>query len=220
GLSGVVSADTIESTLREYVDPNQCASRLIELALRGGGPDNITVIVADVTDENILEDQPIVGGAAASDRGMATSADQSMSSARGAALVAPRPPAPEDSEEETVGLTAGGRREEDDERARRHPLRTVLILVVLLGLLGGGLWYAWSVTQSRFYIGATDDGNVAIFKGVPGKIAWLDLSKVYEKSDLRLDELTPSAQDDVKQGIEFDSADDARRSLATLTDPN
>jgi protein phosphatase len=55
---------------------------------------------------------------------------------------------------------------------------------------------------------------------VPGKIAWLDLSKVYEKSDLNLDELTPSAQDDVKQGIEFDSADDARRSLATLTDPN
>src|SRR5205814_1485599 len=80
-------------------------------------------------------------------------------------------------------------RDEDDERARRHPLRTVLILVVLLGLLGGGLWYAWSVTQSRFYIGATDDGNVAIFKGVPGKIAWVDLSKVYEKSDLRLDEL-------------------------------
>jgi protein phosphatase len=223
GLSGVVSADTIESTLREYVDPNQCASRLIELALRGGGPDNITVIVADVTDENIVEDQPIVGGAAASDRGMATSADQSMSSARGAALVAPRPPAPEDAEEEAVSLTAGGRRDdrdEDDGRARRHPLRTVLILVVLLGLLGGGLWYAWSVTQSRFYIGATDEGNVAIFKGVPGKIAWLDLSKVYEKSDLRLDDLTPSAQDDVKQGIEFDSADDARRSLATLTDPN
>src|SRR5690348_2322906 len=220
GLSGVVSADTIESTLREYVDPNQCASRLIELALRGGGPDNITVIVADVTDENIVEDQPIVGGAAASDRGMATSADQSMSSARGAALVAPRPPAPEDDEQETVSLNGGRNDRDEDERARRHPLRTVLILVVLLGLLGGGLWYAWSVTQSRFYIGATDDGNVAIFKGVPGKIAWVELSKVYEKSDLRLDELTPSAQDDVKQGIEFDSADDARRSLATLTDPN
>jgi protein phosphatase len=219
GLSGVVSADTIEATLREYVDPNQCASRLIELALRGGGPDNITVIVADVTDENIVEDQPIVGGAAASDRGMATSADQSMSSARGAALVTPRPSAPEDDREEAVSLN-GGRSDRDDERARRHPLRTVLILVVLLGLLGGGLWYAWSVTQSRFYIGATDDGTVAIFKGVPGKIAWLDLSKVYEKSDLRLDDLTPSAQDDVKQGIEFDSADDARRSLATLTDPN
>jgi PPM family protein phosphatase len=220
GLSGVVSAETIESTLREYVDPNQCAARLIELALRGGGPDNITVIVADVTDENIVEDQPIVGGAAASDRGMATSADQSMSSARGAALSAPRPPAP-DAEEPTEAVSTGRRGDrDDDERGKRHPVRTALLLVVLLAVLGGGLWYAWSVTQSRYYIGATDDGTVAIFKGVPGKIAWLDLSKVYERSDLKLTDLTPSAQDTVKQGIEFDNADDARRSLATLTDPN
>src|SRR4051794_26334881 len=96
GLSGVVSFETIESTIREYVDPNQCASRLIELALRGGGPDNITVIVADITDEDIVEAQPIVGGAAAQDGGMAPSADQSMPSARGAALSAPRPPVPDD----------------------------------------------------------------------------------------------------------------------------
>jgi protein phosphatase len=217
GLSGVVSADTIESTLREYVDPNQCAARLIELALRGGGPDNITVIIADVTDENIVEDQPIVGGAAASDRGMATSANESMSSARGAALSAPRPPAPESDE----GGSGGGRgRDEDPDRAKRHPVRTALLLVVLLAILGGGLWYSWSVTQSRFYVGATDDGTVAIFKGVPGKIAWLDLSKVYEKSGLRLDDLTPSAQDTVRQGIEANNAEEARRKLAELTDPN
>jgi protein phosphatase len=52
GLSGVVSDETIAATMREYSDPNQCAERLIQLALRGGGPDNITVIVADVTDED------------------------------------------------------------------------------------------------------------------------------------------------------------------------
>jgi len=154
GLSGVVSAETIESTLREYVDPNQCASRLVELALRGGGPDNITVIVADVTDEDIVEDQPIVGGAAASDRGMATSADQSMSSARGAAaLSAPRPSAPEAEDENRAVPAVTGHRDDGDRR--RHPVRTAVLLVVLLGVLGGGLWYAWSVTQSRFYIGAT-----------------------------------------------------------------
>src|SRR5262249_52746875 len=148
----------------EYVDPNQCASRLVELALRGGGPDNITVIVADVTDEDIVEDQPIVGGAAASDRGLATSADQSMSSARGAALSAPRPSAPggEDDDEADRALN-GGRHAETPDRRKRHPVRTALLLVALLGVLGGGLWYAWSVTQSRYYVGATDDGTVAIF---------------------------------------------------------
>src|SRR5262249_22461109 len=65
GLSGVVRFETIEENLREYADPNQCAERLVQLALRGGGPDNITVIVADVTDEDIVEATPIVGGAAA-----------------------------------------------------------------------------------------------------------------------------------------------------------
>src|SRR3954471_16952316 len=75
GLSGVVSSDTIASTLREYADPQQCAERLVQLALRGGGPDNITVVIADATDQDIVEAAPIVGGAAARDRGMATSAD-------------------------------------------------------------------------------------------------------------------------------------------------
>ncbi|WP_432833619.1 BofC C-terminal domain-containing protein [Dactylosporangium sp. CA-092794] len=221
GLSGVVSAETIEATLREYVDPNQCAGRLIELALRGGGPDNITVIVADVTDEDIVEERPIVGGAAAQDRGMATSADQSMSSARGAALAAPRPPVPEGDPDPRSHVNAASRDPEDDERrSRRHPVRTAVLLVVLLGLLGGGLWYGWTVTQSRYYVGATEDGRVAIFKGVPGRIAWLKLSTVYQESaTLRVEDLTPAAQGNVRQGIQVDTLDQAQRKLTALEDP-
>ncbi|MEV6925421.1 protein phosphatase 2C domain-containing protein [Dactylosporangium sp. NPDC051485] len=222
GLSGVVSAETIESTLREYVDPNQCASRLIELALRGGGPDNITVIVADVTDEDIVEERPIVGGAAAQDRGMATSADQSMSSARGAALAAPRPPVPDDDPGSRGGPPEPARdnREEQEPRSRRHPVRTTILLVVLLGLLGGGLWYGWSVTQSKYYVGATDSGRVAIFKGVPGNIAWLKLSSVYQESDtLTLDDLNQVAQGNVRQGIQVDTLRQAQNKMAELEDP-
>ncbi|MDT5024492.1 MAG: family protein phosphatase, partial [Micromonosporaceae bacterium] len=89
GLSGVVSDETIGGTLREYSDPNQCAERLIQLALRGGGPDNITVIIADVTDADIVEEEPVVGGAAANDRGMISSADASTPAARASALTQP-----------------------------------------------------------------------------------------------------------------------------------
>ncbi|MFI5913977.1 PP2C family protein-serine/threonine phosphatase [Dactylosporangium sp. NPDC051541] len=218
GLSGVVSAETIESTLREYVDPNQCAARLIELALRGGGPDNITVIVADITDEDIVEARPIVGGAAAQDRGMATSADQSMSSARGAALAAPRPPVPED---EVPARGHADTRDEDEGRRRsRHPVRTTILLVVLLGLLGGALWYGWSYTQSRYFVGVTDAGRVAIFKGSPGKIAWLKLGEVYmESSTLTIDDLTPAAQSTVRQGITVDTLQQAKDKLEQLENP-
>lgn len=51
GLSNVVSAETIQETLSGYPDPEACARRLVDLALRAGGPDNITVVVADVVDE-------------------------------------------------------------------------------------------------------------------------------------------------------------------------
>src|SRR6185437_4475715 len=47
GLSDVVSIETMAEALR-IPDPQECADRLVELALRSGGPDNVTVIVADV----------------------------------------------------------------------------------------------------------------------------------------------------------------------------
>jgi PPM family protein phosphatase len=49
GLTAVVSNETIEQEMLGADDPKTCTERLIDLALRGGGPDNITVIVADLT---------------------------------------------------------------------------------------------------------------------------------------------------------------------------
>jgi PPM family protein phosphatase len=47
GLSDVLTDDTIAKAMT-ISDLRACADRLIELALRAGGPDNVTVIVADV----------------------------------------------------------------------------------------------------------------------------------------------------------------------------
>ncbi|MBF9128897.1 serine/threonine-protein phosphatase [Plantactinospora sp. S1510] len=210
GLSGVVSAETIGDTLRNHQDPQACVERLVQLALRGGGPDNITVIIADATDQDILEAAPIVGGAAARDRGMATSADDSTPAARASALSPPRPASPEQTDSDQGG-------DEDSERPRRRPLRTALMLVALLGLVGGGLWFGWSVTQQQYYVGATDDGQLAVFQGVPGRIAGLDLSKVHATSPTELDDLTDAAQEQVKQGIQAKDQPDAERRLAELT---
>ena len=48
GLHAVVEAGAIARVLREIGDPDQAATELIALAIDGGGPDNITCIVADV----------------------------------------------------------------------------------------------------------------------------------------------------------------------------
>ena len=49
GLTAVVGNDTIEQEMIAAPDPKSCAERMVDLALRGGGPDNVTVIVADLT---------------------------------------------------------------------------------------------------------------------------------------------------------------------------
>jgi len=69
GLSGVVSDETLRETLATIGDPEAVTRQLIELALHGGGPDNITCIVADVVDTATSRlpatGTPVMAGAAA-----------------------------------------------------------------------------------------------------------------------------------------------------------
>ncbi|MHB1876438.1 MAG: PP2C family protein-serine/threonine phosphatase, partial [Streptosporangiaceae bacterium] len=50
GLSDVVSNDTIGRTLADLPDLDEAVAQLIDLAIRAGGPDNITCVLADVID--------------------------------------------------------------------------------------------------------------------------------------------------------------------------
>ena len=50
GLSGVVTDEALREAMATIEDPEAVTRQLIELALHGGGPDNITCIVADVVD--------------------------------------------------------------------------------------------------------------------------------------------------------------------------
>ena len=69
GLSRVVSDETLRETLASIEDPEAVTRQLIELALHGGGPDNITCIVADVVDTATSRlpavGTPVLAGAAA-----------------------------------------------------------------------------------------------------------------------------------------------------------
>ncbi|MFH8379987.1 PP2C family protein-serine/threonine phosphatase [Kitasatospora sp. NPDC018058] len=85
GLSGPVSHQTLQDTLGSFYSPEQTVQELIQLALRGGGPDNITCIVADVIDVGATDtmsgqfnDVPVVVGAVADTPPSSAAADRSI----------------------------------------------------------------------------------------------------------------------------------------------
>jgi PPM family protein phosphatase len=48
GLTDVVSDETVHKTLVQLTDLDEAVSQLVDLAIRSGGPDNITCVLADV----------------------------------------------------------------------------------------------------------------------------------------------------------------------------
>ncbi|HXP19302.1 MAG TPA: PP2C family serine/threonine-protein phosphatase [Streptosporangiaceae bacterium] len=72
GLSDVVSDETLQKTLMQLADLDEAVEQLVDLAIRSGGPDNITCILADVTDTELgpvapTEQAVIVGAVASGD---------------------------------------------------------------------------------------------------------------------------------------------------------
>ncbi|MEU0332145.1 Stp1/IreP family PP2C-type Ser/Thr phosphatase [Streptomyces sp. NPDC006193] len=218
GLSGVVSHQTMEETLASYQGPQETVQELIQLALRGGGPDNITVIVADVLDLDTgdtlagqLSDQPVVVGAVAEnqqhlqDNGiMQTPAGRASHLGRqGHGGGEFGPPGSGDT---TGYIPAGGFGDyaEGDftkGRGQRRWLKRSLYSVLALAVIGGGLYGGYRWTQTQYYVGVKDE-HVALYRGISQDLAWVSLSKVEkDHPEIELKYLPPYQQKQVKATI-------------------
>ena len=128
GLSDPVSHDTILEAL-QISDVAESADRLIELALRGGGPDNVTVVVADVVDYDYGQTQPILAGAVSGDDDQVAPPEH-----RGRPRVGLQP-APQRGQ--TCCAATGRDPKPPRSRRRMFIAAAVLMLVVLAGLAVG-----------------------------------------------------------------------------------
>jgi protein phosphatase len=210
GLSGVVSEETLAEALKDP-DPQTTADRLIELALRSGGPDNVTVIVADVVDDDgrgpLME--PVVDGAAGDNRGQ-RHIDGRSAAGRAALADPPAPPPPTSTPPTGGGLSA-----------RRRPLRLLLVAVAVLVLLVAGAigTYVWAL--GHWFVGVSSTAtteNVAVFRGLNVSIVGFDLYKMDDDTGLAVTDLTPAARTRVRGGITAQDRTDADRILAALRD--
>ncbi|QRV02265.1 serine/threonine-protein phosphatase [Arcanobacterium phocisimile] len=205
GLFDVVSDETIEYTLQTYPDLDTCGERLIELALAGGAPDNVTLVLADVVDDagtsSSYDRGPIVVGSAAIDHTKPTRAGLSAAGQL-VALTNPLPVLPE------LDI-------QHDHSPRRWIARLAVFFLALLTITGGlGAGYYW--TQTQYYV-SLEDNKVAIFKGIPQSIGPFDLSEVYEVTTIHVSQLTPIAQNRLTIPITRSSLSEARKVVHDLS---
>jgi protein phosphatase len=225
GLSDPVSDDTILEAL-QIPDVAESAYRLIELALRGGGPDNVTVVVADVVDYDYGQTQPILAGAVSGEEDQLTLPN---TSAGRASAIGPRKEAAKRvaSQEETTSRS-------------RWPRRRMFIFITLVVLLVlAGLAIVRTVIRSNYYV-AEYNGMVSIVRGIQGSMLGMSLHEPYlvgclnGRNELslisysqsgshldcrlmRLQDLRPAERAQVQAGLPGGTLDDAIGQLRELS---
>ena len=235
GLSGVVSHQTLEETLASYHGPEETVQALIELALRGGGPDNITVIVADVLDLDTgdtlaghLSDTPVVVGAVAENQNhlhdpglMQTPAGRASGLGRQAPGRGGGEFGPPGSGDTTGYIPAGSFGDYTDEdfvkpRKGRRWLKRSFYTVLALAVIGGGCYGAYRWTQTQYYVGANGE-HVALYRGISQDLAWVSLSKVEkDHPEIELKYLPPYQQKQVKATIAEGGLQEAQSKISEL----
>ncbi|BBZ50354.1 protein phosphatase 2C domain-containing protein [Mycobacterium heidelbergense] len=164
GLSDPVSDETILEAL-QIPDVAESAYRLIELALRGGGPDNVTVVVADVVDYDYGQTQPILAGAVSGEDDQLTLPN---TSAGRASAIRPRDEVPK-----SVPPQA-----EPSRRSRRSRWRMAIVVTLVVLLVLAGLAIGRAIIRSNYYV-AQYNGMVAILRGIQGSLLGISLHEPY-----------------------------------------
>ena len=198
GLSGVVSDAQIREMLSRG-DPTGAVTALVEAAIEGGAPDNVTCVVADVAhvDTPPVGNRPVVVGAAAEPR--TRSQLPSVDFPQDSQLE----PSAQPVEQTPVQVPTP--------RRRRRWVGAAIVGLLLVGLFGGAWWWV----SSQYYVGS-DNGNVTVFRGIPQNVGSLSLSSVVETTAIPTVQLPVYAQELVTATIAAESRADADRIVAIL----
>jgi len=163
GLTNMVTEDQIQAILEATpTNPQEAADRLVRAANRAGGVDNITVVVLDLVADD-ADGSEIIGVPTST----VVAAGASPSASAGA----------------SDGISRRGTSTAADVEPRRPPvqratlIRWIVALVATVVVLGAGIAVFRAWVDDRWYVGV-ENGNVAIFRGIPAEVLGFDLSEV------------------------------------------
>jgi serine/threonine protein phosphatase PrpC len=201
GLTNEVNDQEIAAILSIHLNREEAAATLLQTALAHGGSDNITVIVADVLDEETNDevnlDLATSGGAAAVP--LAESVLPTVTPFTEAVLPPGSPVQDEAAttaadrrvpEVATDPATPRRSRPSPPDRVRPAParrgdrivtFRAALFVIALLCILGGIAGFTLWFNRGTYFVGV-NDGRVTIFEGRPGGFLWFKPTVVRETS--------------------------------------
>jgi PPM family protein phosphatase len=196
GLSAVVDQGRIRNVLLRTPDPQQAADRLVAMANEAGGPDNITVIVLDADGVELGTAEPTGDLAATEDGGPGSAHDPDDAMVTGL---------------RQVGPGAGARARARPGRSRRpRRRRRVLLVLVALVVVSALVVAGQALVLSRYWVGFHGD-RVAVFQGVPGKVAGLSFSRLVADTAVTRDQVQPAYVSSLEDGVAAKNRADAIR---------
>jgi PPM family protein phosphatase len=184
GLTSMVDEARV-GELVASAPPLAAAGRaLIDAANDAGGRDNITVVLFRLEE---------IGGAssAAPDESQATAEHRPAGNAATGTAVATPASAPAATATEPVARRAPRAPRAGGSPTRRRRLRVPVGPIVVLFLVACVLLGAYYASQTVYFIGASNDGFVTVYRGLPYDLpAGVDLYSVNYESGVPVDELT------------------------------
>ena len=244
GLSGVVDDAAIAGSLT-MSDPTGCVTRLVDLALERGAPDNVTVVVADVVADVVTDESrnsalfaPVVVGAAGEPRVRAqlpgvrfpddAQPDPDAPEAPGPILGGP-PTAPQPlvdaelivpaAEQAMRDAQAAALRKDRRQRRIKKASAYAAVIAVIAALTYGGLFAAQTWLNNQWYVainGSAGTGTVGIYQGVQANLGGIALSTLRTDTGLPVGELPLFDQELVSKGMPAESETDAQRIVGEL----
>ena len=217
GCSGFLTDEDLVRLLGEGT-PEQAAVALVTASLDAGSTDNVTVVVADVVDDDAAGGagdlgpaalEPLMVGAAAEAprrRGLGAGRAQKATDTGELDPVPARPGDDIDPEE----MRYAPRPPKRFTLARRIAALGLFALLVAVIAVAG---YKW--TQTQYFVG-DDSDQVAIFRGVEADLPGISMHTVEERSELTLGDLPTYNARQVSDGISASSLEDARGIVSRL----
>jgi len=200
GLTSMIPEAHVAQILAEAPSLASAGRMLIDAANDAGGRDNITVVLfrlEDVAAGAAVPQETAEHGAVAREPEPA----QPATAAAPATATVTAPVARKEPRPARRGAPARRRR-----RRPRVPVGPILVLFLVACVLLG----AYYASQTVYFVGASDDGFVTVYRGLPYDLpAGLDLYSVNYESGVPVDELTPAQRKTVTEHA-VRSKDDAQ----------